>query len=716
MKKKFTHFQKIHKSTAIKAVVVIALIVVIEIVAGIFLYRHFASQAYDVKFAETDKKIASVSERLDGNLILTGDETTDADNILSRLDGWDDVTFDYFVVFVNTTQGRIVGASEGCALSGTLSAYDIDFQSVATYEIMDGTYVFAASRLGDSSYYVAGLADFSSQQSAIDKMMNNFIVLYVIESVLILCAFVFYVYWAGGRVRKGRFEYKFTCDENNKVLACNKKFRDDFGRSPVIKGNLSGFDKNAYNALKLRGLSGEKLLVTRVGIAKNGTKVKVSASAIKNIGSFTELYDDSEDLTANGKAKVSLSTAFEEFVKRGKRTLIGVMFISNLAQISALFGKDMALDIQRDVLKKAQEKFSYVYELDFAYIGMAYPDGKELDFILSDMERILRFISQPIKIDDNLFTVELKSGFALCDASFENLTFDYAMKAVEAARSRVLETKIADYIIYHESQKKLYAKYFITYDIKQMLSEGAFEMEYQPQYNIKQGRIAGFEALFRVKKSWNVNVDTFSFITYAERTGAMVQLGEFIFDTGMNFAKKLEGKNVSVSLNVSPVQLMQAGFTENFLRLYKKYDLKPGSICVEITESFLMANFQETLKKLEILKSNGITVHLDDFGTEYSSLLYIKKLPISTIKIDKEFVRDVVKSKESQAIISFITSIAGLLDLSTICEGVETIEEFNILNRLGCDNIQGWLIGKSMKTEDALKIVDEFDFAKATRT
>jgi EAL domain-containing protein (putative c-di-GMP-specific phosphodiesterase class I) len=235
-------------------------------------------------------------------------------------------------------------------------------------------------------------------------------------------------------------------------------------------------------------------------------------------------------------------------------------------------------------------------------------------------------------------------------------------------------------------------------------------MEYQPQYNIKDERIEGFEALFRVKKSWNVNVDTFSFITYAERTGAMVQLGEFIFETGMRFAKKLEGKDVSVSLNVSPVQLMQAGFTENFLRLYKKYDLKACSICVEITESFLMANFQETLKKLEILNNNGIKVHLDDFGTEYSSLLYIKTLPISTIKIDKEFIRDITKNNESQAVIKFITNIANLLNLTTICEGVETVEEFEMVKALGGDTIQGWLIGKSMKDDDALKIVDTFDY------
>lgn len=125
-----------------------------------------------------------------------------------------------------------------------------------------------------------------------------------------------------------------------------------------------------------------------------------------------------------------------------------------------------------------------------------------------------------------------------------------------------------------------------------------------------------------------------------------------------------------------------------------------------------MTNFVETVKKLTVLTQNGINVHLDDFGTEYSSLLYIKKLPISTIKIDKEFVKDVLVSRESQAIIKFITSIAKLLNSTTICEGVETCKEFDILKYLGCDTIQGWLISKSLKPDDACAFIDNFDYSK----
>lgn len=712
-RKKLLIFQKLNKSTAIKAFITALVIILIEVCVGILVYNSYYNHVFGEAYAEQERAVAAVTDDIASSLgdgVLPEAGSAALDTAVEKLA---DSGFDYYGVFVEASGGRVVGGNFGTA---TLTEFGVtNLKSGAIVGHGGGHYIFVSRQFASSHLYIGGVSDYSEEYQIINSMLDNLVALLVIAGVLTLCAFVFYAYWAGGKTRYGRFDYKFTVSGDGKVLHSNAKLKHDYGELKEIRTDFAVLDKNRYNLMKLRSPEeGDKLLISRHTVKKGGEQFRVVASNINNADKIVSILDDGEEeLTASGKAKTSLSRIFTDFSKRGKRTLLGLIFITNLNQISALFGKDMALAIQKAVIKKIKDKFQYVYELDFAQIGVICPDGKKLDIILSEIEDVLHYISQPIKMEDNLFTVEMKSGFAICDDTMQNLTFEYAMKAAEAARQRAIDTKIADYIVYHESQKKLYAKYFITYDIKQMLTEGAFEMEYQPQYNIKENRIEGFEALFRVKKSWNVNVDTFSFITYAERTGAMVQLGDFMFDTGMRFAKQLEGKNVSISLNVSPVQLMQAGFTENFLRLYKKYDLKPGSICVEITESFLMTNFRETLAKLEILKSNGIHTHLDDFGTEYSSLLYIKKLPISTIKIDKEFVRDVLKSKESQAVIRFITNIAKLLNLTTICEGVENPQEYDMLAALGCDTIQGWIIGKSMKPEDALAIVDTFSYKEA---
>ena len=181
------------------------------------------------------------------------------------------------------------------------------------------------------------------------------------------------------------------------------------------------------------------------------------AGEVSNADSFIQSAggQDSGELDADGKATSSLSKVFEGFTTKGKRTLLGVLFISNLERIKTLFGKQMAIDIQHIIVKKVREKFTYAYELDFGYIGVTYPDGKKLDNLMSDMEDIHRYINAPIKMEDNLFTLDVKAGFAMCDASMSPLNFEHAYKAAEAARQRVLDTNIADYIVYHESQRKI---------------------------------------------------------------------------------------------------------------------------------------------------------------------------------------------------------------------------------------------------------------------
>lgn len=241
-----------------------------------------------------------------------------------------------------------------------------------------------------------------------------------------------------------------------------------------------------------------------------------------------------------------------------------------------------------------------------------------------------------------------------------------------------------------------------------MLKNGDFDLEYQPQYSVKQNKIVAFEALFRAKKRVQLKASTFDIISYAERSGYMVMLGDFIFNMGMRFAKSIEGTGVGVSLNVSPIQLMQAGFVDNFLKLVRKYDLQPDAISLEITESFLMTTFDETLKKLQILRANGIGLHLDDFGTAYSTFLYLKRLPITAIKIDRSFIQDISVNKYSELITDMMLNISNKLELSSICEGVETLDQLEVLEKLGCDVIQGYLISKSVDGERARDMIGKF--------
>ena len=243
-----------------------------------------------------------------------------------------------------------------------------------------------------------------------------------------------------------------------------------------------------------------------------------------------------------------------------------------------------------------------------------------------------------------------------------------------------------------------------------MLKDGDFYLEYQPQYGLVEDRIVGFEALFRVQRKVQINASVMDIITYAERSGNMVLLGNFILDEGMKFAKSIEGMGVSVSLNVSPVQMMQTGFVDNFLKIYHSYNLKPGSVSVEITESYLVTDIAATLKKLEVLRANGVDIHLDDFGTGYSSFGYLAQLPISTIKIDQSFVRDITENRVNRLIAKTIVDICKSLNLKSICEGVENNDQLELMRQLGCDTIQGYVISRSVKDEVARDMIQNYRY------
>ncbi len=150
---------------------------------------------------------------------------------------------------------------------------------------------------------------------------------------------------------------------------------------------------------------------------------------------------------------------------------------------------------------------------------------------------------------------------------------------------------------------------------------------------------------------------------------------------------------------------MQSGFVDELLSEFRKNDLKPGSICVEITETYLMENYQLMISKLNILKSAGFSIHLDDFGTGYSSMLYLKELPIDVIKTDKEFIKNLASDDASRVIEAEIIKMAKSLHLQVISEGVESPIQVEYLEKFGADYIQGYIVSPAVPFDKAIAMV-----------
>ncbi len=325
------------------------------------------------------------------------------------------------------------------------------------------------------------------------------------------------------------------------------------------------------------------------------------------------------------------------------------------------------------------------------------------------MKEIMRVLRQSYTVNSNTILVKFK--YATVDIlpnEVKTITLEEINKRLQMTMERVEKLVNRDVLAYDINVKQ-YNDYRIQMqmDILVALKEGEFEMYFQPQYSLEEGYIKGFESLLRWNNPKYKSVSPQEYIELSEQCGYITQIGNYAIREVLRKTKELEAYDVVVALNVSPAQILQTGFTSFLLEEFERNELKPGSIAIEITETFLMENFNIILDKLNLLKSRGILIHLDDFGTGYSSMQYIQELPIDTIKVDRAFIKDIASSKPSKAITRTIINLAKLLNLEVIAEGVETQDQSTILKQLGATLIQGYLISRPVPFQQALKDLEK---------
>ncbi|GFP76451.1 putative bifunctional diguanylate cyclase/phosphodiesterase [Clostridium fungisolvens] len=243
----------------------------------------------------------------------------------------------------------------------------------------------------------------------------------------------------------------------------------------------------------------------------------------------------------------------------------------------------------------------------------------------------------------------------------------------------------------------------IEVKLKKVVFDKEFVLYYQPQVYCKDGTLSGFEALIRWFEDGTNFIPPLDFIPLAEETGIIVPLGYWIIENAAKqyaLWKEKTGHDYRIAVNVSSKQLVEVDFVDRLEAILKKYDVKPELFEVEITETQQIENsinIQETLNELKRL---GVSIAIDDFGTGYSSLYYLKNLPADRIKIAKELIDNVESDIYSKAIIQMVISVAKMKGNKVIAEGVETKEQWECLQKLDCDEIQGYYFAKPMPAGD----------------
>lgn len=245
-------------------------------------------------------------------------------------------------------------------------------------------------------------------------------------------------------------------------------------------------------------------------------------------------------------------------------------------------------------------------------------------------------------------------------------------------------------------------------ELKSAIETGSFELYYQPQFESFSQKLRGVEALLRWKNKNGKMVSPSVFIPIAEKAGTIVQIGNWVLEEGIRAYRRWYDKYqypMMLSLNISAIQFNRRDFVHTLLTLIEKYEIDPKLIELEITESILIDDFDSVVNKLHTLKEYGIKISLDDFGTGFSSLSYLKGLPIDTLKIDKTFIDTVIDDNSTKVITESIIAMVKKLGCETVAEGVETPEQLAYLQGVNCDNIQGFLLGKPMPAAEIDKIL-----------
>ena len=322
-------------------------------------------------------------------------------------------------------------------------------------------------------------------------------------------------------------------------------------------------------------------------------------------------------------------------------------------------------------------------------------------------QRVLDGLAQPFHMDGVDFSMGCSIGVAMYPA--DGQTLDDMIKSADTAMNRVKERGRGSFRFYQPQMNvALLSRMKMEHRLRQAMEAGRFRLHYQPQVSLTTGAVLGVEALIRWLDPELGSVSPGQFIPVAEESGYIVTIGTWVLFEAVRQAAVWQRKGYSrtVSVNVSALNFQQLDFVERVASALADSGLDPALLELELTESILVQDADEALARLRALAGLGVILSIDDFGTGYSSLAYLKKFPIHKLKIDRSFISGLPNDESDRAIVSAIIQMGRALKLTVIAEGVETIAQRDLLQRLLCDQYQGFLCSPGVPSEDLDQVID----------
>lgn len=333
--------------------------------------------------------------------------------------------------------------------------------------------------------------------------------------------------------------------------------------------------------------------------------------------------------------------------------------------------------------------------------------GDEFALVLKDVdgphevdglaERVIAALGKPIEIDGMI--VEIGVGIGAAMVLHETITADALLRRADVA---LYEAKMTGRDAYRRFEPALAARHsrrhLLAFEMKEAIRRGDFFLVYQPVIDVATEAVTSFEALMRWQHPEYGLISPVEFIPVAEETGLIVTLGTFALEEACREALSWP-PTIRVAVNVSTVQF-SAGLEQAVLRALSGAGLAPDRLKLEVTESALMNEPEAAVATLHRLRALGVRIALDDFGTGYSSLSYLRRFPFDKIKIDRAFIRDIAEP-DAAAIVRAVVGLGDRLGMGIVAEGVETVEQLELVRSEGCGEVQGFLFSRPLSAEAA---------------
>ncbi|MEO4053029.1 EAL domain-containing protein [Solibacillus sp. CAU 1738] len=323
-------------------------------------------------------------------------------------------------------------------------------------------------------------------------------------------------------------------------------------------------------------------------------------------------------------------------------------------------------------------------------------------------EEVIRIVEAPIIIDGHEIFVSTSVGVSLypLDATDTEELVNRADKAMSFSKQNG-PSGFAFYIDDLDIDTKRVL--LLDTEIRKAIEHRDFNLVFQPKVCINTNTIIGVEALVRWQNDKLGNVSPAEFIPYAEETGLIIPISEIIIEKAceaLTIMHEQDLTNIPISINISSIHFQQQYFLDSILKILEKNNMSAQNIEIEVTERTVMNNAVETVNKFVRLKELGFKLSMDDFGTGYSSLSYLVRFPLDILKIDRSFIQHICSLEEKQAIVDAIIQMSHRLKMKVVAEGVESLQQVELLKKMGCDYIQGFFYSKPLPLDELFEFLE----------